>query len=48
MKMGGFTGEAEYAGEGLQEFLPLLAAGELLHVGTGTTFGLGCYALADV
>jgi hypothetical protein len=43
MKMGGFTGEAEYAGEGLQEFLPLLAAGELLHVGTGTTFGLGRY-----
>lgn len=45
MKMGGFTGEVEYAGSGLSEFLPLLAAGELLHVGTGTTFGLGSYAL---
>jgi CRISPR-associated endoribonuclease Cas6 len=43
MKMGGFTGEVEYTGEGLPEFLPLLAAGELLHVGTGTTFGLGRY-----
>ncbi|MFL6214584.1 MAG: CRISPR system precrRNA processing endoribonuclease RAMP protein Cas6 [Blastocatellia bacterium] len=45
MKMGGFTGEVEYAGNGLQEFLPLLAAGELLHVGTGTTFGLGRYEI---
>jgi hypothetical protein len=45
MKMGGFTGEVEYAGEGLSEFLPLLAAGELLHVGAGTTFGLGYYKI---
>jgi CRISPR-associated endoribonuclease Cas6 len=45
MKLGGFTGEVEYVGEGLPEFLPLLVAGELLHVGTGTTFGLGKYQM---
>jgi len=45
MKLGGFTGEVEYVGEGLREFLPLLAAGELLHVGTGTSFGLGKYEI---
>jgi hypothetical protein len=45
MNMGGFVGGIEYAGEAIQEFLPLLAAGELLHVGTGTTFGLGTYVI---
>jgi hypothetical protein len=45
MNMGGFVGGIEYVGEAIQEFLPLLAAGELLHVGTGTTFGLGRYVI---
>jgi len=41
MNMGGFTGEVEYSGEAIKEFLPLIAAGELLHIGAGTSFGLG-------
>jgi hypothetical protein len=45
MKLGGFVGEVEYAGGGLEEFLPLVAAGEILHVGTGTSFGLGRYRI---
>jgi hypothetical protein len=40
MKMGGFVGEVEFTGLDA-EFLPVLALGELLHVGTGTTMGLG-------
>jgi hypothetical protein len=43
LKLGGFIGEVGYEGEGIAEFLPLLIAGELLHVGTGTSFGLGKY-----
>lgn len=45
MKLGGFVGEVEYAGDGLPEFLPLVAAGEILHVGAGTSFGLGRYRI---
>ncbi|MBI3950574.1 MAG: CRISPR system precrRNA processing endoribonuclease RAMP protein Cas6 [Acidobacteria bacterium] len=40
MKMGGFVGEMEVTGLD-RDFLPVLALGELLHVGTGTTMGLG-------
>ena len=42
--MGGLIGQVTYEGP-LQEFLPLLAAGELLHVGRGTVFGNGQYQL---
>lgn len=38
--MGGVVGDAIYEGD-LEEFLPLLLAGELLHVGKATTFGMG-------
>jgi hypothetical protein len=43
LKIGGLIGEAEYDGEAIAEFLPLLVAGELLRIGTGTSFGLGRY-----
>jgi hypothetical protein len=46
MKLGGFVGEIEYEGEAIDEFLPLIAAGEILHVGSNTTFGLGLYEIA--
>jgi len=45
IKIGGFIGEIAFAGEGLEQFLPLVAAGELLHVGAGTSFGLGRYQI---
>jgi hypothetical protein len=45
MKLGGFVGQVEYAGEAVREFLPLVVAGELLHVGAGTSFGMGRYEI---
>ena len=46
MNLGGFAGEIEYEGDGIDEFLPLIAAGELLHMGSNTSFGLGMYEIA--
>jgi len=46
MRMGGFVGEIEFAGAALRNFLPLLAAGELLGIGKNTGFGLGRYEIA--
>jgi hypothetical protein len=45
MKLGGFIGEVEYVGDAISEYLPLIAAGELLHIGAGTSFGLGKYEI---
>lgn len=44
MKLGGFIGSATYAGD-LAKFLPLLALGEVLHVGKAAGFGLGRYRI---
>jgi hypothetical protein len=46
MKLGGFIGQIEYEGDNLEQFLPLIAAGEILHAGSNTTFGLGRYEIA--
>lgn len=40
----GFVGRVVYEGP-LAEFLPLLLLGELIHVGKGTVFGQGKFAL---
>lgn len=40
LQMGGFTGEAVFEGN-LEPFLPLLVAGEYVHLGKGTVMGLG-------
>jgi CRISPR-associated endoribonuclease Cas6 len=42
MKMGGFIGEITFDGN-VEPFMPLIKAGEVLHVGKGTGFGLGKY-----
>jgi len=42
IKMGGFTGQITFQGE-ISPFISLIRAGEVLHVGKGTTFGLGRY-----
>jgi CRISPR-associated endoribonuclease Cas6 len=44
MLMGGVVGQITYGGS-LQWFLPLLRLGEYLHVGKGTSFGLGKYRM---
>jgi hypothetical protein len=44
MKLGGFVGKVTYRGD-LQPFLPLLRLGEFVHIGKGTSFGLGKYMI---
>ncbi|MCF6150622.1 MAG: CRISPR system precrRNA processing endoribonuclease RAMP protein Cas6 [Candidatus Kuenenia sp.] len=44
MKLGGFVGEIVYAGD-ISLFIPFIKAGEILHVGKGTSFGLGKYTI---
>ncbi|MBI2412897.1 MAG: CRISPR system precrRNA processing endoribonuclease RAMP protein Cas6 [Deltaproteobacteria bacterium] len=44
MKLGGFVGRAVFRGE-FAEFMPFLKVGETLHVGKGTSFGLGKYRM---
>ncbi len=46
LKLGGFIGAARFSGD-LDEFLPYLFAGELVHIGKGTSFGLGRYRLKN-
>lgn len=45
VKMSGFVGRLVVEGE-ISEFLPLLLAGEVVHVGKGTVMGMGKYELA--
>jgi CRISPR-associated endoribonuclease Cas6 len=45
IKMGGFVGEVTFEGD-IEHFMPLIKAGEILHVGKGTAFGLGKYEIA--
>lgn len=47
VKIGGFRGEILFEGN-FSEFLPYLMLGKYLHVGKGTTFGLGKYNLEMV
>lgn len=47
MKMGGVIGRAVFEGD-LEEFMPLIALGEYVHVGKGTSFGLGKYAILEI
>ncbi len=42
MMMGGFIGSIAFEGD-LEPFLPFLLLGEYIHVGKGTSFGLGKY-----
>ncbi len=42
MKMGGFVGKITFEGD-ITPFMPLIKAGDVLHVGKGTSFGLGRY-----
>lgn len=44
LKMGGFVGDITFEGD-IEPFIPLIKAGEVLHVGKGMGFGLGKYAV---
>lgn len=44
MMLGGFVGTVAYQGK-LQPWLPLVRAGETVHLGKATTFGLGKYEI---
>jgi len=44
MKMGGFIGSITFEGD-LEKFMPFLLLGEYIHVGKGTSFGLGKYEI---
>lgn len=46
MKMGGFIGKVTFEGD-LNEFLPFIRLGEIIHAGKGTSFGLGKYEIME-
>lgn len=46
MKLGGFVGDIVYTGA-ISPFYPFIEAGKILHVGKGTSFGLGKYMIVD-
>ncbi|MCD6318133.1 CRISPR system precrRNA processing endoribonuclease RAMP protein Cas6 [Candidatus Aerophobetes bacterium] len=46
MKMGGFIGDVSFKGD-LKEFLPFVFLGQIIHVGKGTSFGLGSYKIVQ-
>lgn len=47
MKMGGFTGSAAFGGD-FEEFSQLILIGEQIHVGKGTSFGLGKFEVETI
>jgi hypothetical protein len=46
IKMGGLVGDIAFSGD-LLPFMPLIKAGEVVHVGKGATFGLGKYSVVQ-
>jgi len=46
MYMGGFIGSITFEGD-FEEFIPFLLLGEYVHVGKGTSFGLGKYKIKN-
>ncbi len=46
INMGGFVGEITFEGK-IEPFIPIIKAGEVLHIGKGTGFGLGKYSIQN-
>ena len=47
MKLGGMTGTISFSGK-TGQYIPLFKLGEYLHIGKGSTFGLGKYRILEV
>lgn len=47
MKLGGVVGAITFSGE-LSPFMPYIVLGEYIHVGKGTSFGLGKYRIVEI
>ncbi len=47
MNLGGFTGQITFKGD-LEPFLPYIILGQYIHVGKGTSFGLGKYEISSL
>lgn len=47
MKLGGFLGRADFSGD-LGAFWPYVLLGEYIHVGKGSSFGLGKYEILQM
>lgn len=47
LELDGFIGNVSYVGQSIEHLLPLVAAGEFLHVGSATAFGMGRYVILD-
>ncbi len=47
MKLGGFVGQITYSGIAINALLPIIVAGEILHIGGNTSFGLGKYKITQ-
>lgn len=45
LPLDGMLGEIEFEGESMAELLPFIVAGEILHIGSTTSFGLGKYEI---
>ncbi len=47
LQLDGFMGEITFAGPVIAEFFPTLTAGEFIHIGSATAFGLGRYVISQ-
>jgi len=47
ISLGGVVGRVAYEDPGIAEFLPILALGELVHVGKSIVFGMGKYRMEE-
>lgn len=45
LRLDGFVGEVTLKGPDIDDLLPILVAGEFVHMGSGTAFGLGKYMI---
>ena len=47
LKLDGILGEMEFVSDNFEDFLPILIAGEILNIGSSTSFGFGKFIVLD-